>query len=338
MQQILLVGGPIGTPEHITVGRLMKKFILYGLLIAVVGFVGFIGYTFYREQRADFGWEPNLASPTYTATQPRIVIDQAHYNASTASALGRYAPFAKLLRADGYSVEKGKDKFAAASLSGVEVEVIVNASGADRLQILGFNIPVGGEGDRGTPAFTAEEIKALTDWVAQGGSLLLVSDHAPYGRASEALAAAFGVKFYKGFCEVPNETSDPLVFSTANGRLADHPILHAATMSETIHTVHTFTGQSMTAPDSATILLHLPDSAVEYLPEPGQTEGELKPHPAGNAQGVAFNWGKGRVVILGEAAMLTAQVYDLKPFGMNSDDNDNKQFALNVLHWLSRKI
>lgn len=317
----------------------MKKIVLYGLLVVVVGFFGFVGYTFYREQRADFGWSPNLASPTYTDTHPRVVIDEAHFNASTASALGRYAPFAKLLRADGYTVEKGKEKFSAAALSGVDVEVIVNASGADRLTIFGFNLPVGGDGDRGAPAFTTEETAAVTDWVAQGGSLLLISDHAPYGRASEALAAAFGVQFYKGFCEVPNETSDPLVFSTANGRLPDHPIIHGATMSESVHTVHTFTGQSMTAPDSVTILLNLPDSAVEYLPEtPGQEGGELKPFPAGNAQGVAFTWGQGRVVILGEAAMLTAQVYDLKPFGMNSGDNDNKQFALNVLHWLSRKI
>ena len=316
----------------------MKKIILYGLLLVVLGFVGFIGYTFYREQRADFGWSPNLASPTFTIAHPRVVIDEAHFNASTASALGRYAPFAKLLRADGYKVDKGKEKFSAASLSGVDVEIIVNASGADRMQILGFNLPIGGDGDRGAPAFTAEEIKAITDWVAQGGSLLLISDHAPYGRASEALALAFGVQFFKGFCEVPNESSDPLVFSFANGRLPDHPIVHGATMGESIHTVHTFTGQSMTAPDSVTILLNLPDSAVEYLPEPGQTQGELKPNPAGNAQGVAFSWGNGRVVILGEAAMLTAQVYDLKPFGMNSGDNDNKQFALNVLHWLSRKI
>ncbi len=317
----------------------MKKLILYVLLIIVVGFVGFVGYTFYREQRADFGWEPNLASATYTTTHPKVVVDQAHYNASTIGGLGRYVPFAKLLRADGYIVEKGKDKFTVASLGGIDVLVSVNASGAARPQFLGFNLPIGGEGDRGAPAFTSDEIKAVADWVEKGGSLLLISDHAPFGAAAEALAAAFGVQFYKGFCEIPNENSDPLEFSESNGRLGDHPILFGSTMIEAIHTVQTFTGQSMRAPDSVSILLHLPDSAVEYLPEhPGQEGGEFKPHPAGNAQGVAFSWGQGRVVILGEAAMLTAQVYDLKPFGMNSGDNDNKQFALNVMHWLSRKI
>jgi hypothetical protein len=317
----------------------MKKIIIYSVVVVVLGFAGFVGYTFYLEQRADFGWEPNLVSPTYTSTPPKVVVDQAHYNASVIDGLGRYVPFAKLLRADGYAVEKGNDKFAAATLANIEVLVIVNASGAARPQFLGFNLPIGGDGDRGAPAFTSDEVAAVTNWVAKGGSLLLISDHAPFGAASEALATAFRVKFFKGFCEIPNETSDPMVFSTSNGRLGDHPILRGSMMNEVIHTVHTFTGQSMTGPDSAVILLHLPDSAMEYLPEhPGQEGGEFKPFPAGNAQGLAFNWGNGRVVILGEAAMLTAQVYDLKPFGMNSGDNDNKQFALNIMHWLSRKI
>jgi len=55
--------------------------------------------------------------------------------------------------------------------------------------------------------------------------------------------------------------------------------------------------------------------------------------------------GRGRIVVLGEAAMLSAQVL-MRPgadgvsrpvfrMGMNRDDIDNQQFALNVLHWLS---
>jgi len=42
------------------------------------------------------------------------------------------------------------------------------------------------------------------------------------------------------------------------------------------------------------------------------------------------------VAWLGEAAMLTAQVDDGHRFGMNMTGIDNRQFALNVMHWLSR--
>lgn len=61
-------------------------------------------------------------------------------------------------------------------------------------------------------------------------------------------------------------------------------------------------------------------------------------HPAkGHAQGIAMPFGKGRVVMLGEAGMLSAQVDPLgDKMGMNRKGNNNRQFALNAVHWLSR--
>jgi hypothetical protein len=61
----------------------------------------------------------------------------------------------------------------------------------------------------------------------------------------------------------------------------------------------------------------------------------------GRAQGVAFALGKGRVVVLGEAAMMSAQIAGPTGegrMGMNAPGNQDKQFALNVLHWLTRLI
>ncbi len=61
---------------------------------------------------------------------------------------------------------------------------------------------------------------------------------------------------------------------------------------------------------------------------------------AGRAQGLALAHGKGRVVVLGEAAQLSAQVAGLEPirFGMNVPGLDNRQMALNIMHWLSGLI
>ena len=61
---------------------------------------------------------------------------------------------------------------------------------------------------------------------------------------------------------------------------------------------------------------------------------------AGRAQGLAFTHGDGRVVVLGEAGMLSAQLVrfgDGRPdmrFGMNVAQG-NPQFGLNILHWLT---
>ena len=52
-------------------------------------------------------------------------------------------------------------------------------------------------------------------------------------------------------------------------------------------------------------------------------------------------FGNGRVAIFGEAAMFSAQIATLpgnpQPIkaGMNVPGYDNRQFALNLLHWLS---
>ena len=58
--------------------------------------------------------------------------------------------------------------------------------------------------------------------------------------------------------------------------------------------------------------------------------------------------GKGRVVVLGEAAMISAQIIkgpaaqllgvDELRMGMNRKGIDNRQLALNIMHWLSRLL
>ena len=61
---------------------------------------------------------------------------------------------------------------------------------------------------------------------------------------------------------------------------------------------------------------------------------------AGIAAGNAF--GKGRVAVFGEAAMFSAQVplltVSLFESELNVPGNDDRQFALNVMHWLAHLI
>ena len=49
-----------------------------------------------------------------------------------------------------------------------------------------------------------------------------------------------------------------------------------------------------------------------------------------------MKFGAGKVVVLGEAGLLSAQVDPLGlKMGMNTRGNDDRQFALNIFHWLS---
>ena len=51
--------------------------------------------------------------------------------------------------------------------------------------------------------------------------------------------------------------------------------------------------------------------------------------------------GRGRVVVMGDSADLAAQLYWVDPprkVGMNVPGCDNRQFTLNIVHWLSGLI
>jgi hypothetical protein len=60
----------------------------------------------------------------------------------------------------------------------------------------------------------------------------------------------------------------------------------------------------------------------------------------GRCQGLALEFSKGRVVVMGEAGDLSAQVYGDPPqkMGMNVPGCDNRTMSLNIVHWLSRLI
>jgi hypothetical protein len=291
------------------------------------------------QQIADPDFKPAIQKPSYEGTHPLVVLDEAHENFHTAS--GRYKPFADVLRADGYRVIAGTQAFTAKALSGAQVLVIANALGSDQS---GANI------DSPPPAFTDAECDAVRDWVRAGGSLLLIADHSPFGGAAANLATRFGVEMGKGYAWAVNpdspEPSTTINYSRDNSLLGDHPITRGVTR------VVTFTGQSLSVPPGATALLKF-DMAYESSATDAQTDmaafGQGKPTKArrltNRAQAVAFEYGKGRVVITGEAAMFSAQVIRFKDeqghanefkMGMNVAGNDNQTFLLNILHWLTR--
>lgn len=100
-----------------------------------------------------------------------------------------------------------------------------------------------------------------------------------------------------------------------------------------------FTGQAMHFPGTATPFLKLsPEARIAPY-----RENEPRAEPvsaAGAAQGVALESGRGRVVVLGEATMLTAVLVRAngrtEHFGMGHANCDDCQLAPNIMHWLSR--
>jgi hypothetical protein len=282
------------------------------------------------QQIADPNFDAKVARPAYASKhRPKVLFDEAHNNFHTAG--GRYKPFADLITSDGYLITPNRQPFTAAALQPFDILIISNALGAPQMNAAGAS----------NPAFTDAECDAVREWVRAGGALLLVADHAPMGAAAERLAQRFGVGMSKAFTldesNTPPADNNPgfIVYTRENRSLADHPITRGRDAAERVGRVIAFTGQSLKGPEGSVAFMKLADTAKDALP--GASE---RVSAAGRAQGVAFAHGRGRVVVMGEAGMLSAQLAgaDKKPFGMNRPGIDNRQLALNIMHWLSRLL
>ena len=282
-------------------------------------------------------FDARVDSPAFTSGGVTLLFDRGHHNHHRIDTT--YRPFAELARGDGLKVKDVDGPLTAEKLAGARILAIVTArSDTDT---------------NDAPALSREEIDALLAWVRNGGSLLLVTDHYPYPNAVEGLANALGLDVAKGMTfdhgQFRRESKDDsrLIFSRANGLLAAHPVTQGRNSGEAVDLVETFTGDAF-RPRSAGIvpLLRLSPTAVNRAATPNVSHegGDAivtvafgAPVPAGGwCQGAALELGKGRVVVLAEAAMITAQEDGGRRIGMNAPGNDNRRFLLNILNWLGR--
>ncbi len=284
------------------------------------------------QQVSDPDFDTKVARPAFTKGGPEVLIDEAHYNFHTAG--GRYKPFADLITNDGFKVTPGKVKFTAEALRGYRVLVVSNATGADGQKSPEWSL--GWFQGAAKPAFDEAECEAVRNWVKDGGALLLIADHKPFGSAAEVLTKGFGVEVSKGYVfPQKGDYRTDLTFTRETGGVAEHPITRGRDKIEEVNRVMTFVGQSLKGPVGSAAFIKLSDTAIDRSDL--STLG-TEVSAAGRAQGLALKYGKGRVVVLGEAAMITAQLglggKKVEKFGMNVPDIDNKQLALNIMHWL----
>jgi hypothetical protein len=290
----------------------------------------------------------SISVGTFSAEQSskrRVMLDEAHHNIM-ATASGGYRPLVHLVTDAGFGVTPNTRPFSPERLAITDIVVIANPNGADQAA------PVE---RRAASAFTAAEIEAVEGWVRGGGGLLLVTDHYPTGVAAGPFAERFGVKLSGGWTDDPahrwalpgyDRAFGYLVFSLENGLLADHPITRGYDEWEMIEGIATVSGGSMEGPPGSVSLLRLSPTAVDWIPSgtprspsnttPQAQARDFNPCPscdqassAGRSQGIAFEFGRGRVVVIGEMGAMV----DYSVPGMQ-----NRQFALNVMRWLAREL
>ena len=296
-------------------------------------------------------WAPLRAqTPAPMPTQqPVVLFDEGHFNNHTTQ--GSYSQFAELLRKGGYRVIAHTGALRPNALEQVQVLVVVSAlsaqgNSAERETLLWRWTP-----EAAMPAFTDNECDTVAHWVSEGGGLLLIVDHPPYPAAARSLAQRFGVDMRNASTLEPTpgnyfQTPSTLVFSRANGLLGDHAITRGEDPSKRISAIMTFAGSSLTGPPASTALLTLSEAAYDRFFESAGAP-EQRTSARGRAQGVALPFHRGRIVVLGEAAVFRTEILEqlvepsLEPSPAELSAHGqfgNHRLALNVVDWLSRRL
>ncbi|GAC29894.1 hypothetical protein [Brumicola pallidula] len=316
--------------------KLLPKLILVFISLIIVSCTD-------SSQQADPDFKPQNTVKSFSSdNSPVVLVDEAHNNFLTIS--GRYKPFEQVLSSNGFTVKSNTRGFTLDILKNIDILVIANALDHSRRD---WQPPFGS-------ALNDDEVASVKQWVTDGGSLLLIADHTPFPKVVENLAFAFGFEFSNG--HVGRYT-----FRIADATLsAEHPITNSGNNSSNelpvalsipniqknallfsrITQVKTFGGSAFKAPDEAESLLTIRQGIFSTEPAiPFQVNSSTTRIPIeGWSQGAVLKVGKGRVAVFSEGMMFSSQV-DVKTgekHGLRSvGAEQNEQFLLNVMHWLS---
>ena len=312
----------------------MKKLILLFLLLFTI--------KSQAQMYNDSSFNANVVHPKFKKGYgPKILIDAGHNN--FAVELGLTKPLFDVASSDGYQIKIDSMQFTKEYLSNYNIVVILTAM-PFKFGSEDFSLFFNGQKQADVFTFTTDELNALHEWVSDGGSLLMFSEHAPIDKSVTPLFNKFGIQLSTGIVvdslnsdtpiEMPTSWNHSLLkFTSTNGLLnTKHPITKGEKKKERISNILTYGGGGLTGV-GYTNILKLSNSAMIK-----KWNGTM-PTGTPNSQCLAGNVGKGKLVALGDVNGFTAMFiksgeYKLST-GMQVSGYDWKQFVLNTLHWLS---
>ena len=256
----------------------------------------------------DGTYDAVLPQHLFAFTRPALVVDEGHWNRFTSANL--LAPLVKVAARDGFRVERNRSRFSGGSLQGIRVLVVAGARSMPS-SLDSIVRSVGARIDR--PAFNPAEVEALRDWVRSGGSLLFAVGDEVSAQQSVPLLECFGMRL------ISAAGPGPRVYERRNYSLLPHPVTDGREYNETALRILTYGGPAFSPPPGTRPFLAL---------------------GSGLAQGVAFEFGRGRVAVVGDPVCLTALArsadYRSERFGMSAPGADNADLVINTLRWLAR--
>ena len=284
-------------------------------------------------QVIDTSFDTRINNPAHPKKDCIIGFDEGHLNAFKVT--GKMKKLGELLKNDGYKIIVDTERFTLSRL--LKYDILITGGAIGKFSRDSF-----------PQAYSPEEIEAIYNWIYQGGSLLLMTDHPPFDTSVTALVSRLGSKSGVGIVRDSINSFKStkrqdyyqgwIIFSKENKGLSNHPIVFGRNKKERIHKVMTQGGSSVLGLLGSTNIL-----AFSKFAQNEMHRTFLGPTPLQNSQMIAYSLGKGRVVITADGTFFSAQKVTLKDgesfgLGMSRNDFDNRQLVLNVMHWLSYSI
>ena len=303
----------------------MKKLILLLLFVPLLSFGQEQNYPCKWPMYNDTNVNLEVEDPTFQINDgPLIMFDSTHKNFFIQSHLIK--PLVDLLINDGYRVSFLDKEFSKSSLSQASVLVVITALPFD------FATENSAE-DKNT--FSENELNELQNWVNNGGSLLVFSEHAPFDQAINPLLRKFDIESSIGTTvDTINYESKygPGMIKFENKNLnTNHPIV---TGKYKVKKLVSFGGSALLGSKYENIL-KLDESSFNVKHSTG-----IGPEGKGNSQGLAGMYGSGKIAAFGDSNGFTAMVFNMDDgtkmyAGMNTEGYDWKNFVLNTFRWLT---
>lgn len=246
---------------------------------------------------------------------------------------GSFDPFLQLAQSDGYQTFYLDEPVTKEILSKVNLFVIANAYTSDYINYSTLDAP---------SVYSDDEIALIKNWVKEGGRLLVLADHSPFAGGTIKLASEFGFTYMTGNALSKNSLSSLVKVhidsKISDGSLSTHPITNGSTGRAPVSHFYAFGGQAIILPDGAKNLITIPDHFETMLGFSPSREFYTAPRidSGGLSQGATLEYGKGKLIIMGETGGFTAQTSpDGVTFGFEEPSADeNKEFILAALRWL----
>ena len=296
----------------------MKKIFLLTFL--------FSSYCLQAQMINDPSFDSKVLQPFYKNAQgPKVLIDGGHHNFFIQRSLMN--PFIDLVKSDGYNPQIDSLPITKKHLSTYDI-VVLNPA---------YPFDYGTKKELGDlKAYSKEEIDHIYNYVNKGGSLLILTEKSPMINAMEPLLNKFGITAtYGTIADTLHQDKqfgkNVIHYSKENGMLTvNHPILKGRNASEEINHIVMITGSAFKGKDYINIL---PTSSAAQM----GNAGVFTPVEQGSSVGLAGKVGKGKLVILSDTEIFIAMLFgkDKVKVGMQMPNYDLKQFALNIMHWLS---